>query len=100
MIRGLLDGRTADPCMGIPHFLGSGGGAHVDLRCAFMLDTSGNLEGAAVQVQVLKQGPLRHFAMSMMTVLPCDWDIFLSTGLLLPCSHCMELMVELYSSSS
>ena len=50
MIRGLLDGSTADQCMGIPHLLGSSGGSRGDLRCASMLEDSGNLQRAETQV--------------------------------------------------
>lgn len=50
MIQGCLDGRTADPCTGTPHFLGSSGGSRDDLRCIrIMLEDSGNPQGAEVQ---------------------------------------------------
>lgn len=45
MIQALLDGRTADHCMGIPYFLGFSGGSRDDLLRALMFEDSGNLAG-------------------------------------------------------
>ena len=52
MIQALLDGRTADHCMGIPYFLGSSGGSRGDLLRALMFEDSGKLAGSEFQVGI------------------------------------------------